>query len=378
MIYLDNAATTFPKPEEVYLEMDRVNRHLAVNAGRGSYRLAQEANNLIEETRGRLRKLIRADEACNVAFSPSVTIALNQVVFGIAWNKGDVVYVSPFEHNAVARTLHQVKKKKEIVIEELELKEGSLELDIEKIKYQFARKNPKAVFCTGVSNVTGYVLPVEEIFTESKKYNAINVLDSAQSLGLIELDVRNNPVDIIAFAGHKTLYGPFGIGGFINVGSIPLDVVVTGGTGSDSLNLEMAEKGPARYEVASKNIVAIAGLNKALEMLNIGANYYHEKELTSYTLDRLKTIKNIIVYDNFDPEKHVGIISFNINGMKSEDVGMILDEDYDIAVRTGNHCAPFIHRYLKDAAMLGTVRIGLGVFNDMCQIDLFIEKLKEL
>ena len=378
MIYFDNAATTYPKPEEVYVEMDKINRELAINAGRGSYRAAQQANKLIEETRGRIRQLVKADVINEVVFAPSITIALNQVILGINWEKGDIVYVSPFEHNAVARTLQLVQKRIDIVIKELEMKEDSFELDIEKIKYQFARMNPKAVFCTGVSNVTGYILPIKEIFEESKKYSAINVLDSAQSLGLIELDSRNIKVDIIAFAGHKTLYGPFGVGGFINMGSVPLNIVIAGGTGSDSLNLDMADEGYGRFEASSKNIIAIGGLNKAIEVLNIEENYKHEKMLTDYILDRLEPQNKIITYSKMSRDNQIGIVSFNIKGLQSEDVGMILDEDFDIAVRTGYHCAPFIHKYLRDEEYLGTVRIGIGRFNTVEQVDKLLEAVKEI
>ena len=239
MVYLDNAATTFPKPESVYCAMDKANRELAVNAGRGSYKLAREASGVIAETKSLLRKLVTAENNVGVVFTPSITIALNEIIGGMDWNQNDVVYASPYEHNAVARTLHHVSELYGVKIKLIPLKDKSLEVDIEKFKYELSKEKPKAVFCTHVSNVTGYILPVSEIFTEAKKYGACTVLDSAQSLGLVDIDVRTMPVDIIAFAGHKTLYGPFGIGGFVNVSSVKLNTYIVGGTGSDSLNLDM-------------------------------------------------------------------------------------------------------------------------------------------
>ena len=368
MVYLDNAATTFPKPESVYVAMDKMNREGAVNAGRGSYKLAQEASKLISETKTKLRQLVHVDASVAVVFSPSITIAINQIVNGLSLRQKAVVYVSPYEHNAVARSLHELSNRKEIIVKELPLDNG-LEIDIEKMKYEFSKDKPEAVFCTHVSNVTGYVLPVEEIFQEAKKHGSINVLDSAQSLGLLEVRADLMDVDIIGFAGHKTLYGPLGIGGFINVSGVPLDTFLAGGTGSDSLNLEMPSGNEARYESSSSNIVAIAGLNAALECLNQQELLNQEKELTLYLVEKISSINGVRLYVPNDISKHVGILSFVLEGLSSEDVGMILDEDFSIAVRTGYHCAPFIHKYLKDEKYLGTVRVGLGQFNSKSEID---------
>ena len=377
MVYLDNAATTFPKPESVYVAMDKMNREGAVNAGRGSYKLAQEASKLIAETKTKLRQLVHVDASVAVVFSPSITIAINQIVNGLSLRQKAVVYVSPYEHNAVARSLHELSNRKEIIVKELPLDNG-LEIDIEKMKYEFSKDKPEAVFCTHVSNVTGYVLPVEEIFQEAKKHGSINVLDSAQSLGLLEVRADLMDVDIIGFAGHKTLYGPLGIGGFINVSGVPLDTFLAGGTGSDSLNLEMPSGNEARYESSSSNIVAIAGLNAALECLNQKAHLNIEQEMTSYLIEQLSSVKELKLFLPSNLEKHVGIVSVAIDGLNSEDIGTILDEDFDIAVRTGYHCAPYIHKYLKDSATLGTVRIGIGQFTKKEDIDLLINALKEI
>lgn len=377
MVYLDNAATTFPKPESVYVAMDKMNREGAVNAGRGSYKLAQEASKLIAETKTKLRQLVHVDASVAVVFSPSITIAINQIVNGLSLRQKAVVYVSPYEHNAVARSLNELSKRKEIIVKELPLDNG-LEIDIEKMKYEFSKDKPEAVFCTHVSNVTGYVLPVEEIFQEAKKHGSINVLDSAQSLGLLEVRADLMDVDIIGFAGHKTLYGPLGIGGFINVSGVPLDTFLVGGTGSDSLNLEMPSGNEARYESSSSNIVAIAGLNAALECLNQKAHLNIEQEMTSYLIEQLSSVKELKLFLPSNLEKHVGIVSVAIDGFNSEDIGTILDEDFDIAVRTGYHCAPYIHKYLKDSATLGTVRIGIGQFTKKEDIDLLINALKEI
>ncbi len=377
MVYLDNAATTFPKPGVVYEVMDKMNREGAVNAGRGSYRLARDASKLIAETKDLLRNLIHVDMSAAVIFASSVTIAMNQIVNGLRLRDKAVVYLSPYEHNAVARSVHILAKKKGFIVKEIPIN-SNLEIDLEKMKYEFAKDRPEAVFCTHVSNVTGYILPVEEIFEESKKYDCVTILDSAQSMGLVEIRADSMRVDIVAFAGHKTLYGPLGIGGFINISGIPLDVFISGGTGSDSLNLEMPDGKEARFEASSCNIVAVAGLNAALKDLNPVLCMKREKELSDYLIGRLSSIKEIKMYLPGDQAQHVGIVSFVVMGVHSEDIGTILDEDFDIAVRTGYHCAPLIHKYLKDTGTLGTVRVGLGQFSTKDDIDKLIMGLREI
>lgn len=375
MIYLDNAATTFPKPEAVYNAMDKMNRQGAVNAGRGAYRLAQEATKLIADSKKLIRQLIHVDITAEVIFSPSVTIAINQIVNGLKLKDRAVIYLSPYEHNAVARSVYRLSKQKSFVLKELPLNDY-LEIDLEKMKYEFSKDQPDAVFCTHVSNVTGYILPIKEIFGAAKKYGAINILDSAQSLGLIEIKANSISADIIAFAGHKSLYGPLGIGGFVNVAGIPLDVFISGGTGSDSLNLEMPSKGEGRYEAASSNIIAIAGLNAALACLDQHKCLEHEISLTKYLITKLSEIDKVNLYLPKNLKQHIGIVSFSINGFDSNDLGMILDHDFNIAVRTGYHCAPFIHKYLKDDKFLGTVRIGLSQFSSKNDIDSLVEGIK--
>lgn len=359
MIYLDNAATTFPKPENVYRAMDKMNREGAVNAGRGSYKLAQEASKIIADTKSKIRQLVHLDTSA-VVFAPSITIAINQIVNGLDLRKNAVIYVSPYEHNAVARSIYALSKKMKFTVKELPVND-IFEIDIEKMKYEFSKDKPEAVFCTHVSNVTGYVLPIEEIFGESKKQGSINILDSAQSMGLIDIRADLIKVDIIAFAGHKTLYGPFGIGGFINVSGIKLNTFITGGTGSDSLNLDMPSGNESKYESASANIVAIAGLNAALESLDQRKCYEHEKELTKYLIERLSNNKKVKMYLPNDLENHIGIVSLTVDGFSSEDIGIILDEDFDIAVRTGYHCAPYIHNIEKQIGLVASVLTKLPV-----------------
>jgi len=377
-VYLDNAATTFPKPEEVYVAMDIANREYAVNAGRGSYALARKATEIIDSTKKLIRELVKADPTVDVIFTASITIAINQILNGIDFKPGDVVFVSPYEHNAVARTIHKLEMEKGILVKQIPL-DSNCEIDIDRYKDQVVIDKPRCICCTHVSNVTGYVLPVDEIFNIAKTVGAITLLDTAQSLGVLAPPSEN--VDYMAFAGHKTLYGPLGIGGFIDFVGKPLEPYFTGGTGSNSLDLNMPETGEAHYEASSPNIVAIAGLNAALK--NIDSSYYEkEKEITTYAIERLQELDNVVLYIPRDVRKHTSIISFNVEDYMASEIGQILDEESisgtSIAVRTGYHCAPYIHDYLGDKRYAGTVRIGIGRYNTKKDIDKLIDAIEAL
>lgn len=377
MIYLDNAATTFPKPERVYTALETANRELSFNAGRGSYKAARAASAIIDDTKNRLLSLFHATGYADIVFTPSVTHALNQVLNGLDLTGNSVIYVSPYEHNAVARTVYQLSVNSGASVKMLPLTKD-LQIDLEKAKYQFSINSPSVVILNALSNVTGYILPVAEIFLMAKEYGAITVLDAAQAAGLIDLDMPALNADVLCFAGHKTLMGPFGIGGFLIKHGITLKKVLTGGTGSASLTLDMPEEAPGRYEASSTNVVAIAGLNASLKGLDINEHRKTLRELTEYLLEALNGIPSVNLMGTFDTDKTLGIVSFAVEGYQSDEVGIILDDEYDIAVRTGYHCAPYIHDYLGDKPYHGTIRIGIGQFNTKEDIDALISAIKSL
>lgn len=377
MIYLDNAATTFPKPERVYTALETANRELSFNAGRGSYKAARAASAIIDDTKNRLLSLFHATGYADIVFTPSVTHALNQVLNGLDLTGNSVIYVSPYEHNAVARTVYQLSVNSGASVKMLPLTKD-LQIDLEKAKYQFSINSPSVVILNALSNVTGYILPVAEIFLMAKEYGAITVLDAAQAAGLIDLDMPALNADVLCFAGHKTLMGPFGIGGFLIKHGITLKKVLTGGTGSTSLTLDMPEEAPGRYEASSTNVVAIAGLNASLKGLDINEHRKTLRELTEYLLEALNGIPSVNLMGTFDTDKTLGIVSFVVEGYQSDEVGIILDDEYDIAVRTGYHCAPYIHDYLGDKPYHGTIRIGIGQFNTKEDIDALISAIKSL
>lgn len=385
LIYLDNAATTYPKPEVVYASMDKALREECVNAGRGSYKLARKANSLIEDTRKLLLHLINAKiNNEKVIFTPSATIAINQVLRGIKWDGINNVYVSPFEHNAIMRTLHSLGKLNDFNVHIIPFDNLTFELKEAELKVMFAKDNPDMILLSHVSNATGYILPIKQCHDLAEKYNPINIVDCAQSLGVVPVDITEefSMCDFIIFAGHKSLYGPLGVAGFISLNNnIDLNETITGGTGSDSTNLEMPKDGEKRYEVGSYNIYAIAGLNAALVWINntkIKEIFKHEKRLSDILVQELKLINGIEVYVPSNLENHIGIVSFNIEGFEASEVGKILDDEFNICVRTGHHCAPYLGEFLDGMAINGTVRVSVGYFTREDDIKNFIDKIEDI
>lgn len=383
-IYLDNAATTFPKPEVVYKFMDKFFREECVNAGRGSYELARNASNIIDETRSLLLQLINAEENSRVIFSPSATIATNQILRGLEWDDIKNVYVSPFEHNAIMRTLHSLQKSFDFKLNIIPFDNISFELNEDNLRVMFSKENPDLIIMSHVSNVTGYILPIKKCHELAKQYNPINIVDCAQSLGIVNVDVQKDfsECDFIIFAGHKSLYGPFGVGGFISLNSnIKLNEVITGGTGSDSTNLEMPEDSETYFEAGSYNSYSIAGLNAALKWIKeVGSEniFNHEKELTEKLIDGLMEIDGIEIYIPENLDNHIGVVSFNLSDYLAEDVGRILSDEFGIAVRTGHHCAPIIGKFLEGYAINGTVRVSIGYFNNTEDVEPFIKAIGDI
>lgn len=393
MIYFDNAATTYPKPEEVYIQSNRILREYGVNAGRGSYKLSKQAYEVIRETKRGLAEMVNCTDIESVVFTPSATIALNQIINGLKWDEHTVVYISPFEHNAIARPLHSLQRKYGFLIEMIPFKikkEGNrnkVSFDEEEFKRKLSLNKPQYIIMSHVSNVIGYEIPIKLITYLGKKSNknCIVVVDCAQSMGLIDIDIKELNIDYLVFAGHKTLYGILGVGGFIKNTSIELSEVITGGTGSDSLNLNMPLSGALRYEAGSKNIQAIGALLAAITWINnkgIKNIRTYENILAKSIITGLSKIQDVTIYISKNEDKQTGIIAFNLKGYTSEQLGQILDEDFNICVRTGYHCAPYIHDFLGTKMdqynNSGVVRVSLSNFNSQNEINKFIDIVQEL
>jgi len=364
MPYFDNAATTYPKPETVYAFTDKFYREYGVNVGRGQHKMAFTASKLREETRELLLGLFHCP-AKKAVFTHTATEALNIILQGLDITDNSNIYLSPFEHNAVTRVIHHLQSIYKLCVHTLAIDSDTLSYDLEKIKYQFAEDKPHFVIISHASNVCGVVAPIKEICELSKGYNAVNVIDMAQTAGLIDTDLSSSIYDFTVFAGHKTLYAPFGIAGFICSGEVAPKPLFYGGTGVESANQNLPTAIPDMYEVGSPNIAAIAGLNAGLRWIaDTGIEKIYAKEQENHTelLKLLSDFENIRVIVPKDISNSIGVVSVVFDGYSSDNIGQILSER-DIAVRTGLHCAPYAHKFL-DTLPAGTVRFSVSYFND--------------
>ncbi len=359
MAYFDNAATTYPKPECVYSFMDEFYRNHGGSAGRGEYAMAASAKGIVEETRALLKDLLHCP-AKQVIFTPTATIALNMIVQGLIAEGVKNVYISPFEHNAVTRTLHHFEEIGKITVTELSVTE-KLEYDLDRIRYQFDAVRPDFIIVSHASNVIGLVAPVEEIFSLGKDYCATTLVDMAQTAGLVDLNVGLETIDFAVFAGHKTLMGPTGISGFIMNPVFDLPPVLFGGTGYDSANQDMPGSLPERYEMGTLNIAGVAGLNAALKWIkdhSIEAIFLEEEKHRRKLLTLLEDYDFLRIVGNVEGRKYIGIVSVLLDGISSDGAGSIFSER-GISVRTGLQCAPKAHQFLGTYPA-GTIRFSVN------------------
>lgn len=360
--YFDNAATTYPKPKSVYEFTDRFYRECGVNVGRGQHKLASKASALVQETRELILDLFHCPTK-KVVLTHTATEAINLVLRGLPINDKYTVYISPFEHNAVTRVLHHLQSMYDIQIETLSFDKATMTYDLARIRNQYADKKPNWMIISHASNICGVVSPIKELCRLSKEFGATNVVDMCQTAGLIDTDLGGEDIDFAVFAGHKTLYSPLGVAGVVSSFAIKPQPLLFGGTGFESANQELPEAVPERYEVASPNIAAIAGLNASLKWIKeIGIENIYAKEQENHQrlVDLVSRYENIKVLGIGDAET-IGVVSCLFDGYGSDSIGQVLSEQ-NIAVRTGLHCAPVAHRFLGTFPS-GTVRFSVSYFN---------------
>jgi cysteine desulfurase family protein len=377
MAYFDNAATSYPKPEVVYAFMDSFYKNHGGSAGRGNYELADTAKGIIEETRRLLQELLHCP-AKQVIFTPTATIALNMIIQGIIGKGIRNVYISPFEHNAVTRTLHHFESTGTIVVNELTVSE-TLEYDLERIRYQFDSVHPDLVIVSHASNVIGLVAPVESVFMLAKEYNATTVIDMAQTAGLVDLNVGLETIDFAVFAGHKTLLGPTGISGFVMKSDYNLPPILFGGTGYDSANQDMPSSLPEKYEMGTLNISGVAGLNAALKWIkgkSIEQLYLEEEKRRKRLLDIIGHYEFLKTVGYIPGRKYVGIVSCLFENISSDSAGRIFG-DRGVSVRTGLQCAPSAHRFLGTYPA-GTIRFSVNALTNEQDFDDLEQALSDI
>lgn len=369
MIYLDNAATTFPKPETVRTNVARsFNFH--ANPGRAGHKLSMIASEKVYSCRQLLCDFFHHDLAEKVIFTPSCTFSINTVIKGVL-SKGDHVVISSLEHNSVVRPLERLKEEGIINYSVAKVTEGDNDQTFEAFRSAI-NKNTRLVICTHASNVFGVKLPISRIGALCRYYGILFCVDAAQTAGVEPISMQDMPIDYLCLPGHKGLYGPSGIGVLI-IGSdtIPKSLC-EGGTGSGSHILSQPEILPDKFESGTLNLPGIVGLEAGIKFVNgkgLDRIIKHEMMLISHLYDELSKIGGVTLYTN-RPEisTHVPLLSFNIEGLDSETLASTLDNKYMIATRGGLHCSPLAHRsYGTDE--IGTVRISPSVFTTKRQID---------
>jgi cysteine desulfurase family protein len=368
VIYLDNAATTYPKPAAVLEAMTASYTALGVSPGRGSYDLAVEAEAFIDRTRRKLADLFNAPDPDRVIFAANATDGLN-ILFNGLLQPGDHVVSTRLEHNSVLRPLHHLRQGRGIAFSLVPFDAQGF-IDPEDVA-RAIRPETRLVAVNHASNVLGTVQPVAEVGAICAARGVPLLVDASQSAGQVAVDMAALQASAIAFTGHKSLYGPTGIGGVIL--SPDLDVRATrfGGTGVDSRSPEHTPGFPHRLEAGTLNVMGIMGLSAAVDFIQdrgLPAIHAQEMGLLGRLQEGLAEIRGVTLYGTRQLDRRTAVLTLNVEGMAPSDVGAILDADFDIAVRVGLHCAPLVHETLGTAEQ-GAVRFSLGVFNTESDID---------
>jgi len=384
MIYLDNAATSFPKPPSVYEGATRFLQTIGANPGRGGHKLATSANRVLEETRLELARFFHAGETPErMIFTMNCTDGLNIAIKGLVHalaGKGKPIHVvtSYLEHNSVSRPLHQLERDGLITLTKVP-NSGAGYVSPDDVAAAFT-PGTKLVALTHCSNVIGTVQPIAEIGRVVRERDAFFLVDAAQTAGVEAIDVNEAQIDLLAFPGHKALFGYPGTGGLYVGPRVELLPWREGGTGGDSKHPVQPSEFPHRLEGGTHNTIGIASLKEGLTFIGkTGRLRIHEQErlLGDRLLNGLRAIPKVTLYGPTNTKDRVSTIAFNLAGYHSQDVGAILDDSFDIAVRAGLHCAPYCHQKLGTYPD-GTVRASIGYFNTEADVDAMIDAVKQI
>lgn len=362
--YLDNAATSWPKPEVVYKAVEDCMRIAGANPGRSGHRLSLEAGRILESARTALARLLHVEDASRIALTFNATDAINMALKGIL-KPGEHVVTSAMEHNSVMRPLCSLALAGKLHLTVAGADSAGL-VTPDRI-LSALRHNTKLVVLTHASNVVGTVNPIEDIGAALREKGVYFLVDAAQTVGVLPLDLSSLKVDLLAFSGHKGLLGPQGTGGLYVRPGIHLDPWREGGTGSHSDLLLQPDSMPERLEAGTHNTPGFAGLAAGVRyLLEIGVDTVRtrDRELRQVLCSYLSQIPGVSVFGPSRADNAIGVVSFNIDGVDPSDVAYRLDTEYGIMVRPGLHCAPGAHRTIGTFPQ-GTVRMSLGIFTTM-------------
>ena len=365
MIYLDNAATTFPKPQSVRYAVNNSFSYSA-NPGRAGHKMSIKASEKIYGCRSYIGEFFNFNNPERVIITSGCTFALNIAIKGLL-KKGDHVVISSLEHNSVLRPLEKLKQQGVITYDIAEVFECDDDKTLDSFRSKF-KDNTKLVVCTHASNVFGVKLPVERICALCHFYGILFCLDAAQTAGIVDIDVKNSDFDFLCAPGHKGLYGPMGTGFLIiNCDEIP-DSLIEGGTGSGSSDLSQPLMLPDKFESGTQNLLGVAGLSAGIEFVSKKTTkriLKHEMNIVKTIYSAFKDMVNVELYTSYpDVNTHVPLISFNVKEMYSEEVAEYLNKNFDIYVRAGLHCSPLAHKCYNTTDR-GTVRICPSVFTSI-------------
>jgi cysteine desulfurase / selenocysteine lyase len=378
LIYLDNAATAFPKPKEVYDFMHDFYQVSGGNPGRSNYDMALETSEIVGRTRRMLCELLNGDDPNRLTFSYNASDSLNMILDGML-SRGDHVVTSCLEHNSVLRPLYHKEQEGIIEVSYIPFDHAGF-VDPDRIKSAIKR-NTKMVILNHASNVIGTIQPLSIIGKICRNSGVYFAVDASQTAGIAKIDVQAMNIDLLAFTGHKSLLGPTGIGGSYVAQNVPIRTTRFGGTGVDSAKRTHLEEFPYRLECGTVNILGVAGLyagQKWIRKSKIEVLNDREMQLWDKLRKGLQAIDGVSTYCADSIENHIAVLSFNISGWESGDVGAILDADYGIACRTGLQCAPLVHELLGTDKLFGTVRFSLGPFNTEEHIEKAVEAVREI
>lgn len=375
-IYMDHAATSWPKPDEVIEAITEAMKHDSANPGRGSHAMAVRASRILFNGRKQLAKLLNIKNPNDIAFTYNTTMALNMAIKGFV-KQGDHVIASSVEHNSVRRPLHALEQTG-VQVTYIDADErGRFKLDQLQRSMQH---NTSLVIVNHSSNLLGTIMPIAEISTIVHEHGAKLLVDGAQSVGIIPIDVEQLGIDMLAFPGHKGLLGPQGTGGLYIAPHIELEPLLQGGTGSQSEAPHQPLVRPDRYEAGTQNTAGIAGLAAGVQYVaRVGVEniYQHEWELSQRLLGGLSEIEGVVCLGPTLGEPRTGIVSFYVPHIDPSEMAFILDQHYHIAVRSGFHCTPTAHN-AAGTSERGAVRASVGYSSTVEEIDRFIAAVKEI